>query len=124
MGTLMKKVINRGPTIFFIQNNMNDLFGGFASISWKKYNHYYGNGRNLLLNLLESFVFKIDDLNDIPIVYHWSKSNHMFQFCNDKIFGMGGGYYYNYPRETGFALNLDENLDVCISNKCKVLTKY
>lgn len=70
---------DQGPTVLIVKTDENEVFGGFASESWKKSSKYYGTG--------ETFLFRCDPFQ----VFQWSKKNNYFLFSRDDSIAFGGG---------------------------------
>lgn len=41
--TMLKKIVNEGPTVLVVKDREGHIFGGFAAESWMPNAHFYGN---------------------------------------------------------------------------------
>lgn len=92
------KTNDQGPTILVVKTDENEVFGGFASESWKKSSKYYGTG--------ETFLFRCNPFK----VFLWSKKNNYFLFSRDDSIAFGGG--------GRFGLWLDEEFSYGSGQEC------
>ncbi|XP_071086647.1 GTPase-activating protein skywalker-like isoform X3 [Haliotis cracherodii] len=111
--TVYSKIESRQQTLFFIRNTENEVFGAFCSASWQqrkskeKNLSYFGTG--------ETFIFT---LYPIKLKYDWvgllyediPNTANMFLAGDTSILTIGGGQ--------GEAIQLDENLVHCRTEKC------
>lgn len=85
--SFQSKVLGRGPTIVLIQAVNGNVFGGYASVSWKVHNKFFGDSNCFV------FYFKPDGVEIIRPSY--INSNYMFfntgsKFNKCNALGMGG----------------------------------
>ncbi|XP_048249907.1 GTPase-activating protein skywalker-like isoform X2 [Haliotis rufescens] len=111
--TVYSKIESRQQTLFFIRNTENEVFGAFCSASWQqrkskeKNLSYFGTG--------ETFIFT---LYPMKLKYDWvgllyediPNTANMFLAGDTSILTIGGGQ--------GEAIQLDENLVHCRTEKC------
>ncbi|XP_067669794.1 GTPase-activating protein skywalker-like isoform X1 [Haliotis asinina] len=111
--TVYSKIESRQQTLFFIRNTENEVFGAFCSASWQqrkskeKNLSYFGTGETFIFTLYP-VKFKYDWVGllyeDIP------NTANMFLAGDTSILTIGGG--------RGEAIQLDENLVHCRTEKC------
>eukprot|EP01126_Amoeba_proteus_P056853 TRINITY_DN7200_c0_g1_i6.p1 TRINITY_DN7200_c0_g1~~TRINITY_DN7200_c0_g1_i6.p1 ORF type:complete len:591 (-),score=128.19 TRINITY_DN7200_c0_g1_i6:117-1805(-) len=80
LNTFYHNTEEKGPSIVVIRTNKKNVFGGFASESWKKTSGFYGTG--------ESFLFQ---LHPTPHTFSWTEKTHHFQYSTEDSIAMGGG---------------------------------
>ena len=87
-------------SVIVVQDSWGYVFGGYIAHALETKAFYYGNG--------ESFVFSINGLST-PTHYKWTGQNNLFIVSDHNCFAMGGG-------GSGFAFQLDDELDTGVSN--------
>ena len=96
------KCDNLGKSIILIQNDKNNIFGGYASMSWKIEKCQYQNAPN-------SFLFSLSNShNSEPIKFPCIDDNKALFYRSDfgPLFGMDGndlGLYKDFIKEGGFS---------------------
>ncbi len=107
---LYRKVNGKGPTILAVKSLSNEVFGAFASESWRKSNKkYFGTG--------EDFLFTSIYPDDAKAgcgglsLYKWSKKNDYFQLGMEESLSLGGGGGV-------FGLSLDSTFSKCSTGSC------
>ncbi len=53
--TFYKNVASCNPTIIFVQDITNTVFGAFASETWQPCSHFYGTGESFLFSFKVAF---------------------------------------------------------------------
>ena len=97
------KCVNKGPTITLIQNDKDNIFGGYASISWEN--------QDIWANAPNSFIFTLKNIYNIKPTKFLNKNNGAqignysyhgpnfgftdIYFCND--FKIGHNSYSKFP---------------------------
>lgn len=118
LNTFYSRVKDEGPSILLVKDknnyvskhsnsalNIGQIFGGFASESWRIETHFYGSG--------ESFLFTLEPKT---AVFHWANKQNKNFLCSRRDFiAMGGGYVnafcWCWLRSNHFGLWLDSDLD-------------
>ncbi|TDH65904.1 hypothetical protein CCR75_005361 [Bremia lactucae] len=71
---------NKGPTLLFVQDENDHIFGAFCPASWKQSKTFFGNGR--------AFVFS---LNAQMRAHMWSGLDSSFMYTQQDAIFVGGG---------------------------------
>jgi len=108
LGTLLRRFdtsrtgdgTESGASVLLVKTTDEDIFGGFATISWAAQKGYFGTGQCFL------FSFK-GGMRVAP----WSRSNDYFQICTVSELAFGGG-------GNGFGLRLDKDFRYGSSAAC------
>ena len=105
------KCSNIGPTIILIKNDKNNIFGGYASISWKLEN----NDKNY--SAPDSFLFTLTNIYNIQPTKFPSKNDGKEIRCylkNGPLFGNGTdlGLYENFINSGGWTYFGDTYPDI------------
>ena len=80
------KCDNQGPTICLYQNDKNNIFGGFASISWTSDGNYHSAPDSFLFtltNIHKTEPAKFPNTDKKYSVYHHSNDGPSFGYFND-----------------------------------------
>merc|ERR1719231_2248798 len=92
----------RGPSLLLARDAAGQVFGGFASHTWRPTSGFFGSGECLLFRVQPTFA-----------VYRWSGANSQLLLAHDDCiaFGAGGG-------ASGFGLWFDSSFDMGSSVPC------
>lgn len=100
LNTFFLNLEDAGPSIMVVEDKDRNLFGCFASDSWRIEPHYYGNG--------ECFMFTLKPYSRF---YHWSQKNSNFMCSRKDFVAMGGGRH-------GFGLWIDNEFNNGSTYEC------
>ena len=96
------KCDNLGKSIILIQNDKNNIFGGYASMSWKISNQQYQNAPN-------SFLFSLTNIhNSEPVKFPYINNGKALYYNPNfgPLFGEYGndlGLYEDFLKRGGFS---------------------
>lgn len=118
--TLLRKAVNKAPTLLVFKDRGGGIFGCYAAERWRNSAAYYGNGETFVFQLsaraAKEGVDVTGESGSDGHYWRWSRKNSYFQHSSvnsdgQKYIAVGGGGH--------FALLIDEELGSGSSGECE-----